>query len=65
VIALSAKAMPRDIEKGLAAVFFRYLTRPIRINERMDPLDTALEFASRREAGASERPNIVTTPGQI
>ena len=48
VIALSANAMPRDIEKGLQAGFFRYLTKPIRVNEFMDTLDTALEFAAQQ-----------------
>jgi CheY-like chemotaxis protein len=33
VIALSANAIPRDIEKGLEAGFFRYLTKPIKVNE--------------------------------
>jgi PAS domain S-box-containing protein len=42
VVALSANAMPRDIEKGLEAGFFRYLTKPIRVNEFMDTLDLAL-----------------------
>ncbi len=45
VVALSANAIPRDIEKGLAAGFFRYLTKPIKINEFMDTLDLALKFA--------------------
>jgi PAS domain S-box-containing protein len=45
VVALSANAMPRDIEKGLQAGFFRYLTKPIKINEFMHTLDAALEFA--------------------
>jgi PAS domain S-box-containing protein len=45
VIALSANAMPRDIEKGLLAGFFRYLTKPIKVNEFMNTLDGALEFA--------------------
>ena len=44
VIALSANAMPRDIEKGLAAGFFRYLTKPIKVNELMATLDEALKL---------------------
>jgi PAS domain S-box-containing protein len=47
VVALSANAMPRDIEKGLQAGFFRYLTKPIKVNEFMDTLDLALEFAGQ------------------
>jgi CheY-like chemotaxis protein len=45
VIALSANAMRRDIEKGLEAGFFRYLTKPIKIHEFMNALEEALEFA--------------------
>jgi CheY-like chemotaxis protein len=48
VVALSANAMPRDIEKGLKAGFFRYLTKPIKVNEFMDALDVALELAEER-----------------
>jgi PAS domain S-box-containing protein len=48
VVALSANAMPRDIEKGLKAGFFRYLTKPIKVNEFMDTLDVALKFAQPR-----------------
>jgi PAS domain S-box-containing protein len=51
VIALSANAMPSDIEKGLAAGFFRYLTKPIKFNEFMDTLDSALLFANRQATG--------------
>ncbi len=47
VVALSANAMPRDIEKGLQAGFFRYMTKPIRIADFMDNLEAALEFAAR------------------
>jgi CheY-like chemotaxis protein len=47
VVALSANAMPGDIQKGLHAGFFRYLTKPIKVNEFMDTLDLALEFAGR------------------
>ena len=45
VIAISANALPRDIEKGLAAGFFDYLTKPIKVDKFMDALDLALEFA--------------------
>jgi PAS domain S-box-containing protein len=48
VIALSANAMPRDVEKGLQAGFFRYLTKPIKVNEFMDTLEVALEFGAQR-----------------
>jgi CheY-like chemotaxis protein len=45
VIALSANAMLRDIEKGIEAGFFRYLTKPIKITEFMNALDDALKFS--------------------
>ena len=45
VVALSANAIPRDIENGLKAGFFRYLTKPIKVNEFMDTLDVALNYA--------------------
>ncbi len=45
VIALSANAMPRDIEKGLEAGFFRYLTKPIKVDEFMETIDMALKFS--------------------
>ena len=50
IVALSANAMPRDIRKGLEAGFFRYLTKPIKVNEFMDTLRMALEFAEQRAA---------------
>ena len=43
--------MPRDIEKGLQAGFFSYLTKPIKVKEFMDVLDLALEHAERITAG--------------
>jgi len=55
VIALSANAMPGDIEKGLAAGFFRYLTKPIKVKEFMDTLDNALELAKDRAERAALR----------
>jgi signal transduction histidine kinase/ActR/RegA family two-component response regulator len=44
VIALTANAMPRDIKKGQDAGFFRYLTKPINIDEFTDAIDSALKL---------------------
>jgi signal transduction histidine kinase/CheY-like chemotaxis protein len=50
IIALSANAIPRDIERGLEAGFFNYLTKPIKVGEFMDALDAALKFAQTTSA---------------
>lgn len=42
IIALSANAVPHDIEKALQAGFFGYLTKPIKVRLFMDTLDVAL-----------------------
>jgi PAS domain S-box-containing protein len=54
VVALSANALLRDIEHGLAAGFFRYLTKPIKINEFLSALDDALKFSKRKLATTNE-----------
>jgi CheY-like chemotaxis protein len=53
VIAISANAMPTDIEKGLKAGFFRYLTKPIKVNEFVTALDEALKFAESKRDDTS------------
>ena len=58
VIALSANAIPRDIEKGLEAGFFRYLTKPIKVSEFMATLDMALKFADRSSKATRERRGV-------
>jgi PAS domain S-box-containing protein len=45
IIALSANALPHDIEKALQAGFFDYLTKPIKVNLFMDTLDVALKIS--------------------
>jgi CheY-like chemotaxis protein len=44
VVALSANAMSRDIEVGRQLGFFRYLTKPIVVEEFMSTLDLALKL---------------------
>jgi len=46
VLAISANAMPGDIQQGVEAGFFRYLTKPIKLNEFMQALNRALELAA-------------------
>ena len=52
VLALSANAIPSDIQKGLAAGFYRYLTKPIKIDKFMATLDEALALAKTRSGAA-------------
>jgi signal transduction histidine kinase/CheY-like chemotaxis protein len=48
VIALTANAMPRDVERGLAEGFIDYLTKPIDIGKLLTTVDRALEKYSGR-----------------
>jgi PAS domain S-box-containing protein len=50
VIAISANAMQPDVERGLKAGFFRYITKPIKVNEFMEALDVALKFTGQKVA---------------
>jgi CheY-like chemotaxis protein len=54
IMALSANAVPRDIEKGLEAGFFRYLTKPIKVVEFMEALDVALLYAAENGLARTE-----------
>ena len=47
VMAVSASAMPLDVERGLKAGFFRYLTKPIKVTEFMEAMAVALDFAGQ------------------
>ncbi len=40
VVALSADAMPADVERGLAAGFERYITKPIKVQEFLESIST-------------------------
>ena len=37
----------RDVAKGLAAGFFRYLTKPLKVDALMETLDVALAVADQ------------------
>jgi len=54
VIGITANAMPRDIAHGLAAGFFRYVTKPIKVQELNGAINSALEAAVVRRADAGE-----------
>ena len=52
IIAVSANAAPGDIEKGLKAGFFNYITKPIKVNQFMESLNDALVFSQTHTAQA-------------
>jgi PAS domain S-box-containing protein len=45
IIALSANAVPHDIERALQSGFFHYITKPIVVGRFMEALDAALLFS--------------------
>ncbi len=57
IIALSANAVPRDIQRGMDAGFFNYITKPIKVGQLMDAIDAAL--------AVSNLPRGIDTPQDI
>jgi PAS domain S-box-containing protein len=55
IIALSANAVPRDIEKALQAGFFNYLTKPIKVRQFMEALDVALNVSQIATVSTAEK----------
>jgi signal transduction histidine kinase/CheY-like chemotaxis protein len=56
IIALTANAMPRDVERGLASGFFRYLTKPINIEEFNEAINSTLAYVDNGRAPRKEEP---------
>ena len=54
IIALSANANPRDVERGLAEGFLKYLTKPIKVDELMETLDLGLALAAANRPAATK-----------
>jgi signal transduction histidine kinase/ActR/RegA family two-component response regulator len=52
VVALTANAMPRDVERGLSAGFARYLTKPIDIEQFNEAIDGVLAQRAAEERTA-------------
>jgi PAS domain S-box-containing protein len=51
VVALSAAAMPKDIQRGVEAGFFSYLTKPFVIDELLSTIDRALADRAKPPVG--------------
>lgn len=47
VIALSADAMPIDVERGLASGFHQYITKPVNVTELIDAIYSAMPEISK------------------
>lgn len=58
IIALSANAMPKEVERGLQAGFFRYLTKPINIDEFMKTQGMALKFIDEQANARNKEPKL-------
>ncbi|MEO5671904.1 MAG: ATP-binding protein, partial [Ramlibacter sp.] len=52
IIALSANAIPRDIEMGLEAGFFNYVTKPIIVSKFMEAIEMALRVSKQADGHA-------------
>ena len=50
ILAVSANAAPGDIERGLGAGFFDYVTKPIRVARFMQSVNAALAHAASQKA---------------
>jgi PAS domain S-box-containing protein len=59
VIALSANAVPRDIQQGIDAGFLDYVTKPIKVNTFMRVLDAALVLSCTEKKDLKQQ---ATTP---
>jgi CheY-like chemotaxis protein len=55
VIALTATAMPRDVERAIAAGFNRYLTKPIDIDKFTEAINSTLAQLRSQKAAPAER----------
>ena len=48
VIAISSNTLPINIRSGMEAGFFRYLVKPIKVDEFMEVVEMALELAGKK-----------------
>ncbi|WP_219132602.1 ATP-binding protein [Janthinobacterium sp. UMAB-60] len=48
VIALTANAMPGDVERSMALGFYRYLTKPINLDEFTEAINSTLAYVARQ-----------------
>jgi CheY-like chemotaxis protein len=46
VIAVSSEAFPAQVQAGLKAGFYRYLTKPYKLPDLMDAIDDSLGYTS-------------------
>jgi len=53
IIAVSANALPRDIEMCVAVGFFDYLTKPIMLGELERTIDLALKLSASNQTAAA------------
>jgi signal transduction histidine kinase/DNA-binding NarL/FixJ family response regulator len=64
VLALSANAVPRDIQNALAAGFLDYITKPILVSSFLQALDTALQHSKKKHKPLAQKEAAEETPGK-
>jgi CheY-like chemotaxis protein len=62
VIALTANAMHSDVKHGLAAGFFRYLTKPIDADRLLETINEATSADRAAPAPEAEKPGADAAP---
>jgi signal transduction histidine kinase/ActR/RegA family two-component response regulator len=57
ILALSANAVPRDIQNAIASGFLDYITKPIKVGSFLQALDAALLLSTKKRAPLTPKEN--------
>ena len=52
IVAVTARAMPSDVARGLSAGYFRYVTKPVDFEDLAEAIESVSEYLARRNISA-------------